>query len=116
MGRPSKQEQGSSENNRRLTGAETEERPQAKRTRAAVYDTYTADDYEPGPDEWDDVHVMIECRNFDPNTGKRLSAERRYITNPQQFLQFQQYRNGFSINKILHRPATVAPFEVDSED
>ena len=56
---------------------------------------------------------MIEKREFDSETGERLSKPQRYVTNVGQFMTFLKYKGGFSINEILHRPAEMEEFEVD---
>jgi len=59
------------------------------------------------------VHVLIEKREFDSETGEKLSTPQRYITNVGAFRNFLKYKNGFSINEILHRPAEMEEFEAD---
>jgi len=81
--------------------------------------SYTADGYEPkNEDEWDDVHVEVEARQFAGHSGKRTSIPRILKINSNAWPKWYINRaaGGFSINKVLHRPSDVAPIKIDAWD
>ena len=89
------------------------------KTKAAIIPSYTADGYEPSnEDEWDDIHVEIECRQFQGHNGKRTSKPRILKINTMAWPKWYANRNagGFSINAVLHRPAGVPPIKADAWD
>lgn len=123
MARQSKQ-QTSSEgaSNRRSTGAESQpsnatekkdflevfkNRPQDKAS-------YTDPDYEVPPGESDGVHIQAEIRTFDRD-GNCQSKPQILKFGDREWDKWYKNRgvSGYSINKILHRPANIASFEVD---
>lgn len=79
--------------------------------------SYTAPDFEPeNADEWDDIHLEIEQRQFDMFSGDRLSKPVPFIITPAAFVGWNTNRQGYSINKVLHRPAGVEKIGIDPKD
>lgn len=78
---------------------------------------YTADGYEPtSEDEWDDVHVEIEVRQFAGHSGKRTSKPKVLKINTNAWPKWYINRGGYSINQVLHRPADVPLIAPDAWD
>ncbi len=84
-----------------------------------IIPSYTADGYEPtNEDEWDDVHVKIECRQFLGHNGKRTSKPRIIKVNTNAWPKWYANKDagGWSINEVLHRPAGVPQITPDAWD
>lgn len=76
--------------------------------------SYTDPDYEVPPGESDGVHIQAEIRTFDRD-GNCLSKPQILKFGDREWVRFLANRTvtGYSINRILHRPANIPPFEVD---
>ena len=75
---------------------------------------YTDPDYEVPPGESDGVHIQAEIRAFDQD-GNILSKPQILKYGDREWGKFLENRGvtGYSINKVLHRPANIPPFDVD---
>lgn len=93
--------------------------PQPLKIKKTVIPSYTADGYEPeNEDEWDDIHIEIECRQFQGHNGKRTSRPRILKINTNAWPQWYANKGagGWAINKVLHRPAGVPKITPDAWD
>ncbi len=75
---------------------------------------YTDPEYDVPPGESDGVHIQAEVRTFDAD-GNCKSKPQILKFGDREWERFLKNKSvtGYSINKILHRPANIAPFEVD---
>jgi len=93
--------------------------PQPLKLKKTVIPSYTAEGYEPSnEDEWDDVHVRIECRQFLGHNGKRTSRPKILKINTNAWPKWYANKDagGWSINEVLHRPAGVPQITPDDWD
>lgn len=84
-----------------------------------VIPSYTKEGYEPdNEDEWDDIHIVIECRQFQGHNGKRTSKPKvlKINTNAWPKWYVNKDAGGWSINEVLHRPAGVPKIKPDDWD
>lgn len=94
-------------------------KPQQRLKKSVEIPPYTADGYEPNNlDEWDDIHLEIEVRQFTAHSGKRTSKPKILKINTNAWPKWYANRGagGWSINTVLHRPAGVPPIKADAWD
>lgn len=111
----------------RQTGAETpsqDNKPESNATQKNILEifknkpsgktAYTDPGYEVPPGESDGVHIQAEIRSFDRD-GNVLSKPQILKFGDREWVRWFANRSvtGYSINKILHRPSNIEPFEVD---
>lgn len=75
---------------------------------------FTAEGYEVKPGESDAVHLMVEQVTFD-GRGKRLSKPRLMKIDVVDWRDWSDRKGGqgFDFIQVLHRPASIAPIQVD---
>lgn len=77
---------------------------------------YTAEGYEIRPGESEAVHIEVEQRQW--INGKKISKPHILKIDVVDWRHWFQRRGGqgFDINKVLHRPANIAPIQIDDWD
>ena len=76
--------------------------------------SYTDPDYEVQPGESDGVIIQAEVRTFDDD-GNCVSKPQILKFGDREWPRWLRNKGvtGYSINKVLHRPSNIEPFEVD---
>lgn len=76
--------------------------------------SYTDPDYEVQPGESEGVIIQAEVRTFDRD-GNCQSKPQTLKFGDREWAKWLKNKGvtGYSINKVLHRPANIEPFEVD---